>query len=151
MKSTLLHLLLITCLGFVSCVSTKNFLRNDQIPDDFGKGNKKILIIPSTNNKVNKAVEAAFEKYYKGSYEMGGGSKSKTKTNTVLGFTFNIYSSFTPGGFRAGGHEAASTSYYFGVTDLKTNKEYKNIRYGNYVKFARLYVQALEIVRKRNE
>lgn len=126
-------------------------MRNDQIPDDFGKGNKKILIITSGNDKVDKAVEAAFEKYYKGSYEMGAGPKNKTNTSAVLGYTFNIYSSFTPGGFRAGGHEAASTSYFYGVTDLKTNKEYKNIRYGNYVKFARLYVQALEIVRKRNE
>ena len=135
MKGTILRNLILTTILFASCVSTKTFLKNDQIPEDFGKGNKTILVMPFGDKKVDRAVEAAFEKYYKGSYEIGVGSKSNGKSGSTIGYTFNTYESYTPGGYSAAGRNLPSTAIYFGITDLTTNKTYKNLRYGNYIKF----------------
>jgi len=151
MKKRILNFLIVSTILFSSCVSSKTFMKNDQIPEDFGKGNKAILIIPSGYEKIDRAVEAAFEAYYTGDYELGGGVKSNKKSVAKIGYTFNTYTSFNPGRFTASGREGPSADTYFGVTDLDTKKTYKNIRYGNYKKFARLFVQALEIVRKQNQ
>jgi hypothetical protein len=138
-------------LFFTSCVSTKTFLKNDQIPADFGKGNSTIIIVNSGKTKVDKFVTYAFEKYYRGNFESGKNS-SATKQNTSSHFyTFNTYIDFNPGSFTSSGRQAPSTDIYFGITDLKTNKIYKNLRYGNYKKCAKFFIQALEVVRSRNE
>ena len=150
MKVSKLVLLFFCGILFASCLSTKTFLKNDQIPSDFGKGNSSILIIPSPNKKVNRAVENAFDKYYKGGFEIG--QKSTGKRNAASHYyTFNTYLDFNRGEFTSYGRQAPSTDIYFGITDLQTNKTYKNLRFGNYNKCAKLFVQALEMVRKRNE
>lgn len=151
MKSIKIGLCTLCILVLTSCVSTKTFLKNDQIPTDFGKGKSTVIVITSGNKKVDRAVEYAFEKYYKGSFENGQSSLAKKQINETHFYTFNTYTSYNPGVFTSNGRQAPSTDIYFGVTDLKTNKSYKNIRYGNYKKFSKLFVQALEIVRKRNE
>jgi len=43
-------------------------LKYDQIPSDFGKGNKPISITPSSKDRINNIILNAFEKYYKGPY-----------------------------------------------------------------------------------
>ena len=136
----IIYVLVAVIVFFTSCVSSKSFLKNDQIPDDFGKGNKTILIVPSAvgaerlSNNIDKAVLAAFEKYYKGEYFHSGDYK-KAKT---VDYTFTTYFDYQLNGF------------YFGVKDMESKKEYKMQRLGNFKKYAKLYVQALEIVRKRN-
>jgi hypothetical protein len=153
MKKAVTNLLILSTILFSSCVSTKTFLKNDQIPEEFGKGNKTILIVPTVlpqtrlSEKVNKAVLDAFEKYYKGPYSF----VSDNKKATNLGYSFQTYSEYTAGSFSGKDRIAPSTDIYFGVTDLETKKVYKMLRFGNYKKFAKLYVQALEIVRKRNQ
>ncbi len=138
-------------LFFTSCVSTKTFLKNDQIPADFGKGNSTVIIISSGNNKVDNYVVASFEKYYRGKFETRK-SSSENKQNTSSHFyTFNTYMDFNKGEFTSYGRQAPSTDIYFGITDLQTNKTYKNLRFGNYKKCGKYFIQALEIVRKRNE
>jgi hypothetical protein len=152
MKKRILYNLLILSILFTSCVSTKTFLKNEQIPDDFGKENKTILIVQTilpqkgVSKKVDKAVLTAFEKYYKGEYSYVGDNKKATN----LGYSFITYSQYNPGSYVGKERIPPSTDIYFGVIDLKTRKAYKMLRFGNYKKFSKLYVQALEIVRKRN-
>lgn len=150
-KRKIFNFTILFSIFFNSCVSTKTFLKNEQIPDDFGKGNKTILIIPSYNSRVDKAVVAAFEKYYKGGYEIGGELQKDKKITQNLGYTFNTYTDNNSGGFTAGGRQSPSADFYFGVTDMKTKKIYKMLRFGNFKKLSKLYIQALEVVRKRNE
>lgn len=152
MKKAYLNFLILASILFSSCLSTKTFLKNDQIPNDFGKGNKEIVIITTDlpqkrlAKKIDEAVLDAFEKYYKGPYSYIDGKK---KTSEV-GYTFYTYSNYTPGTFIGKERMAPTTDYYFGVTDLETKKTYKMNNMGNYKKLSKLYVQALEIVRKRN-
>jgi hypothetical protein len=152
MKKQVLACLILSSIRFSSCGSSKTFLKNEQIPEDFGKGNKMILIIPTVlpqkglSKKVDKAVLNAFEKYYKGPYALVGDNK---KANN-LGYSFSTFSDYNPGSFVGRERIAPSTDIYFGVTDIASKKVYKMNRFGNYIKFSKLYVQALEIVRKRN-
>lgn len=152
MKKAVLNFLVLSSILFSSCVSTKTFLKNDQIPEDFGKGNKAIVIVSTSlpqaglSKKVDKAVLAAFEKYYKGPYSYVGDNKKATN----VGYSFSTYAEYNAGSFSGKDRIAPSTDIYFGVRDLETRKAYKMLRFGNYKKFAKLYVQALEIVRKRN-
>ena len=150
-KRKLFKFLILASIVFTSCVSTKTFLKHDQIPGDFGKGNKTVLIIPSFDDVVNRAAEDAFEKYYKGSYEISGGSKKSKKSEASIGYTFHTYIENNGGSFTAVGRQAPSTDYYYGVTDLQTKKTHKMLRFGNYKNLAKHYVQALETVRKKNE
>lgn len=46
---------------FTSCFSTKDFLKYDQIPDDFGKDNKPIYILSSSKERINNIILNAFE------------------------------------------------------------------------------------------
>ena len=153
MRRTFINSMILLSICFSSCVSTKTFLKNEQIPDDFGKGNKTILIVPTVlpqeglSKKIDKAVLGAFEKYYKGLYSYVGDNKKAIN----LGYSFSTYSEYNAGSFSGKDRIAPSTDIYFGVKDLETKKVYKMLRFGNYKKFAKLYVQALEIVRKRNE
>lgn len=125
---------------FTSCVSSKTFLKNEQIPEGFGKGNKTILILQSAtgaknlSNNIDEAVLAAFEKYYKGIYY----SKDDNKIAKTIDYTFIPKFDYT------------LNSFYFGVKDSETKKNYKMQRLGNFKKYAKLYVKALETVRKRN-
>ena len=96
----------------------------NKFPEDFGKGNKTILIIPSAvgadrlSNNIDKAVIAAFEKYYKGTYYTANDNK-KAKT---IDYTFMTYFDYT------------LNSFYFGVKDMETKKDYKMQRIGNFKK-----------------
>ena len=132
---------------FTSCVLTKVFLRNDQIPNDFGKDNKTILIVSPTNDRTSNIIINAFQKYYKGSFTYVGDNKKATN----LGYTFNTYTDYNSGSFSTSGRVAPTTDTYFGVTDLETKKVYKMLRFGNTQKLAKCYVKALEIVRLRNQ
>lgn len=145
-----LILCLFTAIFLCACVSTKSFLNRDQIPENFGKGT--ILIVEGDKKSINKAVASAFENYYHGKYVITGSAEHlKNREKYNYSYTFNTYSNYQAGRFTPSGREAPSTDYYFGVTDLKTNKSHKMIRYGNFIKFSKLYVQALEIARKNNE
>ncbi len=151
MKSFIIGLFTLCILFLTSCVSTKTFLKNDQIPADFGKGNSTVIIISSGNKKIDRFVNSAFEKYYKGKFESALNSNRNQQNASSHYYTFNSYMDFNRGEFTSYGRQAPSTDIYFGITDLQTNKTYKNLRFGNYKKCGKYFVKALEIVRKRNE
>ena len=146
-------LLLFACSTvLLSCHSAKTFLRNDQIPPDFGKGNAAISVPLFEHKAVNRSIEKIFEKYYKGPYAIVTGDKPMPAGDKrEFRYVFHVYTEFSAGRFTASGREGPSSSYYFGVTDTKTGKDYKMNRFGGYSKLAKHYVQALEIARQRNQ
>src|SRR5687767_8715336 len=69
MKTILLLLLLFTT-TFTGIAQDRLFRDQDPVPADFGKEKTVLLVINSEQKKVNKALEDAFEKHYKGEYEI---------------------------------------------------------------------------------
>ena len=140
-------LYIILCLVlFTSCFSTKDFLKYDQIPSDFGKGNKPIFITASSKGRINNIILNAFEKYYKGPYTY----VTDDKPLGHFGYSFNAYIDYYNTVTTSGNIEP-DKDIQFQLTDLKTNKVYETFGFGYAKTKAKYYIQALEIVRQRNQ
>lgn len=138
--------ILLCLMFFTSCFSTKTFLDNDQIPNDFGKDNKPIFIIPYANKRINNIILASFEKYYKGPYSVVTEDDVLRKSGYVFHAYMDHYSVRT-----SSGHIERDKDLQFQLKDLTANKMYETYGFAYPKTKAKYYVQALEIVRQRNQ
>ncbi len=141
------RLLTLTCiLLFTSCLSTNYFLKDNQIPNDFGRDNKPVFIIISSSYRIDKIILDAFEKYYKGPYEF-------VRHDAVLrnsGYSFTAYRRLYRSFDLASGFDR-HRELQFQLKDLKTGKIYESDGFGFIKTKAKYYIQALEIVRQQNQ
>jgi len=121
-------------------------LKYDQIPSDFGKGNKPISITPFSKDRINNIILNAFEKYYKGPYSC----VTDDKLLINFGYNFNTYIDYYTTNTVSGNIER-DNDIQFRLTDLETKKVYKTFGFGYAKTKAKYYIQALEIVRQRNQ
>jgi hypothetical protein len=133
-------------ISFTSCFSTKDFLKYDQIPGDFGKDNKPVFITPSSKERFNKIILDAFEKYYKGPYSF----VSDDEPLRNYGYSFHAYIEYS-NSFTTSGHIERDKDVQFRLTDLETKRVYNTFGFGYAKTKAKYYIQALEIVRQRNQ
>jgi hypothetical protein len=138
---------IITCLVlFTSCLSANFFLQHDQIPSDFGKNNKPIFIIPSSKDRINKITLNAFEKYYKGQYSYVTNDDVLRKSGYSFCAYIDYYTTIT-----TSGHIERDKDIQFQLKDLKTGKVFETFGFGYPKTKAKYYIQALELVRQRNQ
>jgi hypothetical protein len=131
---------------FTSCLSTRNFLRDDQIPDDFGTDNKSVFIMLRPQDGVKNMILDAFKLYYKGPYSYG--ENDRPSKNFGYSFTSKLRDvrhltrSFT---------RRVERELWFELKDLETNRVFVIPPFGTVKNRLKYYVQALEIMRQRNQ
>lgn len=138
--------ILLCLVFFTSCFSTKSFLDHDQIPKDFGKDNKPVFIVQYSNKRINNIIIAAFEKYYKGPYSVVTEDEVLRKSGYVFHAYMDHYTVMT-----SSGHVERDKDLQFQLKDLMANKIFQTYGFASPKTKAKYYIQALEIVRQRNQ
>lgn len=145
-QNLLYSCIILILLSFTSCYSTKEFLRDGQIPYDFAKDNLPVFIISAFRPRINKIIQESFEKYYNGPYSFVSDDLSLGD----VGFSFYAfvehYRTIT-----SSGYIGRDRDIQFQLRNLNTNKTYKTFGFGNLKPKAKYYIQALEIVRQKNQ
>jgi hypothetical protein len=145
----LLAFLLFLCQG-VNAQSKKEERFN--FPEDFGKEETIVLISEGLTDKISESMIKAFEKHYKGKFEL----ISDTTISDVMNvnkyrYIFNVREGISPAYSVGKDRFPASPIYKFGLTDRKTGKEYPTDFWsGSHKKGAIYYAENLEKLRKKN-
>ncbi|MBI5371842.1 MAG: hypothetical protein HZA79_07430 [Sphingobacteriales bacterium] len=122
-------------------------------PPDFGKKETIILIAPGTSDKITESVMEAFEKNYKGKFELCPDKQAKAKKyqSGSYQYIFMITEKVIPGKWVGRERIPPTTDYKFGLYDLRTGKMYDpDFWSGSYKKGAKYYVKHLEEFRSKN-
>jgi hypothetical protein len=122
-------------------------------PPDFGKTATTILIAPATKDKVTESFADAFEKEYKGLFELTADAfpKSSKYKAAKYKYVFVAMEKENPAQTIGRDRFPATTDYKFGLRDMLTGKTYyQDFWSGSYKKGARNYVKHLEKLRKQN-
>lgn len=144
--------LLITTLLLMSGFCLRAQEETPEIPPDLGKTKFTLLAISPEKNAPAKWLENALEKNYKGEYLIIELSEWSKHTDPVkYPYVLLVFDKYTPGSFGAGGRNAPSVSYSYGVREIATGKTYRwNSAKVNYKNMINDYVKAIEKVRKAN-
>jgi hypothetical protein len=122
-------------------------------PPDFGKTETIILIAPGTSDKITESIVEAFEKTYKGKFELSPNkyAKGKKYQSGSYQYIFIVSEHYNPGRWIGRERFPPTTDYKFGLYDMKTGKSYdQDFWSGSYKKGAKNYVKHLEELRKKN-
>ena len=139
-----------------SCTSSKNLFKDqDPVPADFGKEATTVLVIKTEQNKVNKALESAFQKYYTGSYELIELSDLKNKKyndTEKYRYCFRTKIGYQAASGMGESRMAASNTYTYDVLDRKTMKA-NGLDFvgGAYKGLMEAYVKKMEEVKNGNK
>jgi hypothetical protein len=145
----LLSFLLILCQGLTA--QDKKEARFN-FPADFGREETTVLIAGGSTDKITKSMIEAFEKYYKGKFEL---IRDKTMNEIIdvkkYRYIFNVTEHISPAYSAGKDRFPASPIYKFGLKDQKTGKEYPTDFWsGSHKKGANYYAENLEKFRKKN-
>jgi hypothetical protein len=120
----LVCLLILTTISF-SCMGPKEMLGDKPlVPTNFGKQGDGILLIESGQRKLNKEMEDAFSKNYKGTYKLVSAADIKNYDVTQYPLTFHAQFRETVRTGSAGSRTAAGQEYCFYVIDRSAGKQY---------------------------
>lgn len=150
-------ILAITFFGFIlgGCASSKRlFGDQDPVPADFGKEPTTVLVIRSEQNKVNKALENAFQKYYTGPFELIDQkdlTTNKYSDTKKYRYCFRTKIQFKAASGMGNTRMPATNNYSYDVLDRVTAKVNSLDYYGGaYKGLMEAYVKKLEETRTAN-
>jgi hypothetical protein len=148
----LVCLLLLTTISF-SCMGPKEMLGDKPlVPTNFGKQGDGILLIESGQRQVNKEMETAFSKYYKGAYKLVSAVDGKKYDVSQYPLAFYAQIRETARTGSAGSRTAAGQQYCFFVIDRSEAKEYGPTNWDQIPDvLLKAYAKKLEEVRAGNK
>jgi hypothetical protein len=154
-KFYLLLLSVSLCLAFTNCRSSKSLFKDqDPVPAEFGKEQTTVLVIRTEQNKVNKALENAFQKYYSGPFELVEQKDLTSKKYSDIKkyrYCFRTKIQFQAASGMGDSRMAATNNYSYDVLDRKTMKVNGLDFYGGaYKGLMEAYVKKLEETKASN-
>ena len=146
----------LSTLVITSCTSSKNLFKDQNpVTAEFGKETTTVLVIKTEQNKVNKALESAFQKYYTGPYELIELSELKNKKyndTEKYRYCFRTTIGYQAASGMGDTRMAASNTYTYDVLDRKTMKK-NGLDFvgGAYKGLMEAYVKKMEEVKNGNK
>jgi hypothetical protein len=154
METKFMKSLFITTFILVSNFCLKAQDSNQEIPTELGKSPFTLLAVAPEKKAPARWLEDALEKYYKGKYiiiESNELYTTKYADRATYPYALLVFEGYIPGQFSADGRIPPSTSYSYGIRDLKTAKVYRwDSGRVNYKSMITDYIKAIEKLRKAN-
>lgn len=122
------------------------------VPADFGKKDEAILVMETTMPKMNRELDEAFKKYYKGEYRMVPLKDRTAFDNTKYRLSFHTNLQNYSGSGVGNSRTSAGVHYSFYVIDRSAGKTYGPTNQDDiYDVLLKAYVKKLEEVRSGNK
>jgi hypothetical protein len=136
------------------CAAGQKNSNFEEIPPELGLDKSILLVQDEDKNAVSKALYEAFEKYYKGAYEIQPQTVvySKKYLDAVkYRYVFTVFTKLVPGYWVGRERFPPTTDYSYGVLDRYTGKQYKLDGWaGGFKRSMNDYVKELEKTRAAN-
>ncbi|HEU4471697.1 MAG TPA: hypothetical protein VFR58_11470 [Flavisolibacter sp.] len=138
-----------------ACGSSKNLFRDqDPVPADFGKQQTTVLVLKTEQNKVNRALESTFKKYYTGPFlliDEEDLTSGKYSDNQKYRYCFRTHIQFQAASGSGSMRTQATHNYTYDIVDRVTaTKNGLDFYGGGYKGLMEAYVKKMEAVKAEN-